>query len=73
LGKRPTFYAGTLILKTKAGKVIQKLIQFSNEGCKFVFEPLASERRREMTQIGFRARWIFTLKNLFPILLYSIS
>src|ERR1039457_5628249 len=26
-----------------AGKVIQKLIQFSNEGCKFVFGPLADE------------------------------
>ena len=40
-----------LILKTPwggalfdfAGKVIQKLIQFSNEGCKFVFGPLADE------------------------------
>ena len=26
-----------------AGKVVQKLIQFSNEGCKFVFGPLADE------------------------------
>jgi Na+ dependent nucleoside transporter N-terminus len=26
-----------------AGKVIQKLIQFSKEGCKFVFGPLADE------------------------------
>ena len=26
-----------------AGKIIQKLIQFSNEGCKFVFGPLADE------------------------------
>ncbi len=40
-----------LILKTPwggalfdfAGKVIQKLIKFSNEGCKFVFGPLADE------------------------------
>jgi CNT family concentrative nucleoside transporter len=40
-----------LILKTPwgagvfalAGKAIQKLIQFSNEGCRFVFGPLASE------------------------------
>ena len=40
-----------LILKTPwgeklfefAGKIIQKLIQFSNEGCKFVFGPLADE------------------------------
>ena len=27
-----------------AGRVIQKLIQFSNEGCKFVFGPLADEK-----------------------------
>ena len=45
------FTLAMLILKTPwggalfdlAGKVIQKLIQFSNEGCKFVFGPLADE------------------------------
>jgi CNT family concentrative nucleoside transporter len=45
------FILALLILKTPwggalfdfAGKVIQKLIQFSNEGCKFVFGPLADE------------------------------
>jgi CNT family concentrative nucleoside transporter len=45
------FTLALLILKTPwggmlfdfAGKVIQKLIQFSNEGCKFVFGPLADE------------------------------
>jgi CNT family concentrative nucleoside transporter len=45
------FVLALLILKTPwggalfdfAGKVIQKLIQFSNEGCKFVFGPLADE------------------------------
>jgi len=45
------FTLAVLILKTPwggalfdlAGKVIQKLIQFSNEGCKFVFGPLADE------------------------------
>jgi CNT family concentrative nucleoside transporter len=43
------FTLALLILKTDAGKdffifagkVVQKLIQFSNEGCKFVFGPLA--------------------------------
>jgi len=43
------FTLALLILKTPwgadffvfAGKVVQKLIQFSNEGCKFVFGPLA--------------------------------
>jgi CNT family concentrative nucleoside transporter len=46
------FILALLILKTPwggalfdfAGKVIQKLIQFSNEGCKFVFGPLADEQ-----------------------------
>ncbi len=46
------FILALLILKTPwggvlfdfAGKVIQKLIQFSNEGCKFVFGPLADEK-----------------------------
>jgi CNT family concentrative nucleoside transporter len=46
------FTLALLILKTPwggalfdfAGKVIQKLIQFSNEGCKFVFGPLADEK-----------------------------
>jgi CNT family concentrative nucleoside transporter len=46
------FVLALLILKTPwggalfdfAGKVIQKLIQFSNEGCKFVFGPLADEQ-----------------------------
>jgi CNT family concentrative nucleoside transporter len=46
------FVLALLILKTPwggalfdfAGKVIQKLIQFSNEGCKFVFGPLADEK-----------------------------
>jgi len=46
------FVLAVLILKTPwggllfefAGKVIQKLIQFSNEGCKFVFGPLADEQ-----------------------------
>jgi CNT family concentrative nucleoside transporter len=45
------FVLALLILKTPwggalfdfAGKVIQKLILFSNEGCKFVFGPLADE------------------------------
>jgi len=45
------FTLALLILKTPwggalfefAGKVIQKLILFSNEGCKFVFGPLADE------------------------------
>jgi CNT family concentrative nucleoside transporter len=45
------FTLALLILKTPwggalfdlAGRVIQKLIQFSNEGCKFVFGPLADE------------------------------
>ena len=45
------FTLAVLILKTPwggalfefAGKVIQKLILFSNEGCKFVFGPLADE------------------------------
>jgi CNT family concentrative nucleoside transporter len=45
------FTLALLILKTPwggalfdfAGKVILKLIQFSNEGCKFVFGPLADE------------------------------
>ena len=45
------FTLALLILKTPwgeklfefAGKIIQKLIQFSNEGCKFVFGPLADE------------------------------
>jgi len=45
------FTLALLILKTPwggalfdfAGKVIQKLIQFSNDGCKFVFGPLADE------------------------------
>ncbi|HVU27285.1 MAG TPA: nucleoside transporter C-terminal domain-containing protein [Verrucomicrobiae bacterium] len=45
------FVLAILILKTPwgamffefAGKVVQKLIQFSNEGCKFVFGPLADE------------------------------
>ncbi len=45
------FTLAMLILKTPwggalfdlAGKVIQKLILFSNEGCKFVFGPLADE------------------------------
>ncbi|HUA64880.1 MAG TPA: nucleoside transporter C-terminal domain-containing protein [Alphaproteobacteria bacterium] len=45
------FALALLILKTPwgadffvlAGKAIQKLIQFSNEGCKFVFGPLADE------------------------------
>ena len=43
------FVLALLILKTPwggmlfdfAGKIVQKLIQFSNEGCKFVFGPLA--------------------------------
>src|SRR5277367_634135 len=43
------FTLALLILKTPwgeaffvfAGKIVQKLIQFSNEGCKFVFGPLA--------------------------------
>jgi len=46
------FVLAVLILKTPwggllfefAGKVILKLIQFSNEGCKFVFGPLADEQ-----------------------------
>jgi CNT family concentrative nucleoside transporter len=46
------FVLALLILKTPwggvlfdlAGRVIQKLIQFSNEGCKFVFGPLADEQ-----------------------------
>jgi CNT family concentrative nucleoside transporter len=46
------FTLALLILKTPwggalfdfAGKIIQKLIQFSNEGCKFVFGPLADEK-----------------------------
>ncbi|HVU07723.1 MAG TPA: nucleoside transporter C-terminal domain-containing protein [Verrucomicrobiae bacterium] len=45
------FALAILILKTPwgeaffifAGKVVQKLIQFSNDGCKFVFGPLADE------------------------------
>jgi CNT family concentrative nucleoside transporter len=45
------FTLALLILKTPwggllfdfAGKIVQKLIQFSNEGCKFVFGPLADE------------------------------
>jgi CNT family concentrative nucleoside transporter len=45
------FTLAVLILKTPwgaelfvlAGKVVQKLIQFSNDGCKFVFGPLADE------------------------------
>jgi len=45
------FTLALLILKTPwgglldafAGEVIQKLIEFSNEGCKFVFGPLADE------------------------------
>jgi CNT family concentrative nucleoside transporter len=51
LGRRFAIHLALLILKTPwggalfdfAGKVIQKLIQFSNEGCKFVFGPLADE------------------------------
>jgi concentrative nucleoside transporter, CNT family len=46
------FTLAVLILKTPwggalfafAGKVIQKLILFSNEGCRFVFGPLADEK-----------------------------
>ncbi len=45
------FFLAVLILKTPwghalfyfTGKAIQKLIHFSNEGCKFVFGPLADE------------------------------
>jgi CNT family concentrative nucleoside transporter len=45
------FTLALLILKTSwgadffvlAGKAVQKLVQFSNEGCKFVFGPLADE------------------------------
>lgn len=46
------FALAVLILKTPwgkslfefAGKIVQKLIQFSNDGCKFVFGPLADEK-----------------------------
>lgn len=46
------FVLAVLILKTPwgkdlfefAGKVVQKLIQFSGDGCKFVFGPLADEK-----------------------------
>jgi len=46
------FVLAVLILKTPwgedlfvfAGKIVQKLIQFSDDGCKFVFGPLADEK-----------------------------
>ncbi|HEV2327379.1 MAG TPA: nucleoside transporter C-terminal domain-containing protein [Verrucomicrobiae bacterium] len=46
------FVLAVLILKTPwgrllfefAGKIVQKLIQFSSDGCKFVFGPLADEK-----------------------------
>ncbi|HEX3627317.1 MAG TPA: nucleoside transporter C-terminal domain-containing protein [Verrucomicrobiae bacterium] len=46
------FVLAVLILKTPggkvlfefAGKIVQKLIQFSSEGCKFVFGPLADDK-----------------------------
>src|SRR5215207_6829414 len=71
------FAFGILILRTPwghatfdlAGRAVTKLIQFSNEGCQFVFGPLATDSAMQQT---FPARpFIFAILVTGTIILVS--